>query len=117
MKDRMNRLVADSGMSYPEALDSETVEEDKALLAWLADGHFIFLGYRDYDLVQEGERRRFACGAGFRSWHYCVRQARPRFQKASPQITPEARNLARRSGTAGADQGEFARHGASAGIP
>ena len=30
------------------------LEEDKALLAWLADGHFIFLGYRDYDLVKEG---------------------------------------------------------------
>src|SRR3984893_8226997 len=45
MKGSMNSLVADSTKLYPESLDPETVEEDKALLASLADGHFIFLGY------------------------------------------------------------------------
>jgi glutamate dehydrogenase len=34
----------------------EEVEEGKALLRWLADNHFTFLGYRRYDLMQiDGE--------------------------------------------------------------
>src|ERR1700730_36009 len=55
MKERMHRLIAENEKPYPEALDPETVEEDKALLAWLADGHFIYLGYRVYDLVKEND--------------------------------------------------------------
>jgi len=35
------------------AADSEEVEEIKAFLNWAAERHFIFLGYRNYDLVQE----------------------------------------------------------------
>ena len=55
IKDKLNRLVADLRKPYPEALDPETVEEEKALLRWLAESHFTFLGYRDYDLVKEGD--------------------------------------------------------------
>jgi len=36
---------------------AEELEEFAAFLEWLEDGHFIFLGYRSYDLVDhEGER-------------------------------------------------------------
>src|SRR5262249_33180367 len=55
MKDHMNRLVADIREPYPPGLIPETVDEEKAFLAWLVNGHFIFLGYRDYDLVKEGD--------------------------------------------------------------
>jgi glutamate dehydrogenase len=55
MKANMNRLVAEIGVPCPEGLTAETVEEEKAFLAWLVNGHFIFLGYRDYDLVKEGD--------------------------------------------------------------
>src|ERR1700732_5346812 len=66
MEDRMNGLVGESRTPYPEALDLATIEEDKALLAWLAEGHFIFLGYRDYDLVNEGDEDvlRIVSGSG-----------------------------------------------------
>ncbi len=37
----------------PPPLPAEEVEEGKALLTWLADNHFTFLGYREYRL--EGE--------------------------------------------------------------
>jgi glutamate dehydrogenase len=40
----------------PPALDPAEVEEGKALIEWLADGHFTFLGYREYRLdVVDGE--------------------------------------------------------------
>ncbi|MDA0699790.1 MAG: NAD-glutamate dehydrogenase [bacterium] len=36
---------------------AEELEEYAAFLAWLEDGHFVFLGYRGYDLLEvEGER-------------------------------------------------------------
>ena len=35
----------------PVADEAETAAETEALLRWLADGHFTFLGYREYDLV------------------------------------------------------------------
>jgi glutamate dehydrogenase len=54
MKEHMNRVVAEIRTPYPEGLLPEVVDEDKAFLKWLADQHFIFLGYRDYDLVQKG---------------------------------------------------------------
>jgi glutamate dehydrogenase len=35
----------------PADEDAESAGEVEALLRWLADGHFTFLGYREYDLV------------------------------------------------------------------
>ncbi len=37
----------------PPPLDRAQTREDLAFLRWLADHHFTFLGYRDYDLVKE----------------------------------------------------------------
>jgi len=55
MKGRLNRLISDLKKPYVGGLDPATVEEDKAFLTWLAERHFTFLGYRDYDLIQEGD--------------------------------------------------------------
>jgi glutamate dehydrogenase len=38
----------------PPPLPTEQVEEGSALLRWLADGHFTFLGYRHYEIVDTG---------------------------------------------------------------
>ena len=38
----------------PGAVPPELVAESQALLHWLADDHFTFLGYRQHDLVQQG---------------------------------------------------------------
>src|SRR5437764_989988 len=45
--------LADSlALTAPSADDdAESAGEVEALLRWLADGHFTFLGYREYDLV------------------------------------------------------------------
>ncbi|HET6521221.1 MAG TPA: NAD-glutamate dehydrogenase domain-containing protein, partial [Geminicoccaceae bacterium] len=50
------------------ALDPEELAEAKALLRWVADNHFTFLGYACYDLVEEDGleqlRRRQETGLG-----------------------------------------------------
>ncbi len=45
--------VADGLEAAPPPLPAEEVADGAALLRWLGDGHFIFLGYRHYELVWE----------------------------------------------------------------
>ncbi|MGH3510324.1 MAG: NAD-glutamate dehydrogenase domain-containing protein, partial [Nocardioidaceae bacterium] len=48
--DVVDRLETD-----PPPLPEAEIEEGKALLRWLADDHFTFLGYREYRIEREGE--------------------------------------------------------------
>src|SRR3954471_4792035 len=45
----------------PPPLDPGDVAEAAALLEWLADGHFTFLGYRHYDLVYDSRNQVSLC--------------------------------------------------------
>jgi glutamate dehydrogenase len=94
MKDHMNRLIAEIRKPYPEGLIPETVEEDKAFLAWLTDRHFIFLGYRDYDLVTKGgeDVLRVVPGSGL---GILRETSQTKISKSFATVTPEARKLAR----------------------
>jgi glutamate dehydrogenase len=50
------RALADQLESHPP-VDEVQAFEGSALLRWLADGHFTFLGYRNYELVRgDGQR-------------------------------------------------------------
>jgi len=40
----------------PPPLPADEVDEARAFLAWLADDHFTFLGYRDYEFLGEEEQ-------------------------------------------------------------
>jgi glutamate dehydrogenase len=52
----------------PPSIDATDIAEAKALLEWLSDDHFTFLGYREYDLVTKdgdtGLRVRSQTGLG-----------------------------------------------------
>jgi glutamate dehydrogenase len=50
------RALADQLESEPPVDESRALE-GAALLRWLADGHFTFLGYRHYELVRDGGQR------------------------------------------------------------
>ena len=54
--------IADELPAEPAAADlrEQEVEEARELLRWLADDHFTFLGYREYQLAEDGRR---ACAA------------------------------------------------------
>src|SRR3569833_609986 len=60
------RTLADDLRERPPALPDEETEQGVALLDWLADDHFTFLGYREYALETgaDGERLRAVPGTG-----------------------------------------------------
>jgi glutamate dehydrogenase len=51
----MARSLADELTTAPPPLPVDEVSDGAALLRWLADGHFVFLGYRHYELVWDAE--------------------------------------------------------------
>ena len=55
MRDRAALLSAELLESPPVGLDPDDVAEGAELLAWLADNHFTFLGYREYDLLVDDD--------------------------------------------------------------
>ncbi len=63
-------------------------------MAWLADGHFIFLGYRDYDLVQEGDEDilRVVPSSGL---GILRETSHTKVSQSFATVTPEVRRLAR----------------------
>jgi glutamate dehydrogenase len=52
MVERGRQIVADLDANAPP-VDAEELAESKALLEWILDNHFTFLGYHEYDLVVE----------------------------------------------------------------
>ncbi len=52
MRQRLHETVAGFVSTAPP-LGRTEVEEVKAFLEWVDDGNFVFLGYREYDLVRE----------------------------------------------------------------
>jgi glutamate dehydrogenase len=56
MEHQVEVVIEDLEENPPVALDTEEVEQGKALLRWLAEDHFTFLGYREYCLEEvEGD--------------------------------------------------------------
>jgi glutamate dehydrogenase len=92
MRSRVPELIAEL-REPPPSLDREEHEEAAALLAWMEDRHFTFLGFREYELVeQDGEARLLRLpGSGLGILRDSSDGGRP---SASP-LTPRARALAR----------------------
>ena len=51
MRGRAREICAELE-TQPPPLDAEIVKESRELLEWMADDHFTFLGYREYELIQ-----------------------------------------------------------------
>ncbi len=94
MRNKMKRLVADLKTPYPPGLDSEFVDEVRTLFTWLANGHFTFLGYREYDLINENgeDVLRVVPGSG----QGILRETKEtKVSMSFASVTPEVRRLAR----------------------
>ena len=52
----------------PPPLPREEVSENRAFLQWLAEDHFLLLGYRRHDLATIEWRGRAAAGTRQRPW-------------------------------------------------
>jgi glutamate dehydrogenase len=65
MRERAEAIAADLGERFGERGSVHEAREAEAFLGWLADEHFTFLGYREYELVDEdGEGLRSVPGSG-----------------------------------------------------
>ena len=109
------RAVANELDRAPLPVPKSHASEARALLAWMHDGHFVFLGYRYYQLKRGRSRdalvRDGASGLGI------LRERSSR--KAPPPIvlTGPPAPAGARARTAGAHQGQHAVHRASRQLP
>ncbi len=93
MRQRAQDLVAELS-SKPPPVEPDTVSEVRELLEWMADDHFTFLGFREYDMLSEdGEDvLRPVSGSGLG----ILRESGEGPVSASfAQLPPEVRRLAR----------------------
>src|SRR5712691_652184 len=93
MRGHVREIVADLD-ERPPPVDRDELAETKALLEWIDDDHFTFLGYREYELrTQDGEEVLTSVpdsGLGI------LRQAaRKPVSHSFAQLPPEVRKLAR----------------------
>ncbi len=58
MRSVAQSLIEELDRNPPPPVDPALVEETKAFLAWLNEDNFTFLGYREYDLIDEGDQAR-----------------------------------------------------------
>ena len=58
MRSRTQALIDEFDQHPPPTIDPALVDETKAFLAWLAEDNFTLLGYREYDLIDEGDEAR-----------------------------------------------------------
>jgi len=86
MRERMQALVDEPA---PPGVDPAELEEARALLQWLCDDHFTFLGYREYAF--DGELLRGIEGSGLG----LLRGGSGEVSRAFAKLPPHVRELAR----------------------
>jgi glutamate dehydrogenase len=92
MREQVHKILEEFDQQ-PPPVDEAELAEARALLEWIDDHHFTFLGYRSYDLVNEhGEDLlRPVPGTGLGILRQQTKPASGSFAK----LPPEARRLAR----------------------
>jgi glutamate dehydrogenase len=58
MRSRAQALIEEFDRRPPASVDPALVDESKAFLGWLTEDNFTFLGYREYDLLDDGAEAR-----------------------------------------------------------
>ncbi len=86
MREQMEAVVREPP---PASVDPAEAEEARALLAWLAEHHFTFLGYREYAF--DGEELRSVPGSGLG----IMRGGSGEVSSAFAKLPPHVRALAR----------------------
>lgn len=57
MRERMRELAEGIGSERPAPVEGSDLDEARAFLSWVADDHFTFLGYREYEVATvDGEQ-------------------------------------------------------------
>ena len=93
MREQVRSILAELD-ERPPPVDEAELAEARALLEWIEDHHFTFVGYRSYDLVQQdgADMLRPVPGTGLG----ILRQGQTKTASGSfAKLPPEARRLAR----------------------
>jgi glutamate dehydrogenase len=90
MRERMDVLVAALASTPPVGVEPAEADEARAFLAWLADHHFTFLGYREYALEEDTLRGVDGTGLGLLRG-----EGRGHVSTAYAKLPPAVRALAR----------------------
>jgi glutamate dehydrogenase len=94
MRERVREILTRLS-EEPPPVDHEELAEARALLEWIDQGHFTFLGYRAYDLQVQGDDEDVLCpvpGTGLG----ILRESAARPQSGSfSKLPPRVRRLAR----------------------
>ena len=93
MRQRAVEIGAALEASPPAGVPTAEVEEARALLGWLVDDHFTFLGYRDYRLVERHGRDTLVAetGSGLGILRHDEHHSSPSFDRLTPQARAKAR--------------------------
>lgn len=94
--DQAASIVADL-KENPPPLPAEEVEEAQALLKWMIDNHFTFLGYREYDYLasKDSERLEIVPNSGLGLLYDPARRVMER-ASGEPALSPEVREFLQR---------------------
>ncbi|SLN15900.1 NAD-glutamate dehydrogenase [Oceanibacterium hippocampi] len=88
------REVAQSLKDNPPPLEAAEVEEGRALLDWMADNHFTFLGFREYNYSQAGGNKGWKIvgqsGLGI------LRDPERRIMRGRTEMSPEVQEFLHR---------------------
>ena len=93
MRAEVHAAIAEIEQS-PPPIPEEELAEARALLQWMHDDHFTFLGYREYEIRTEGDEDVLASVEGTGLGILRVKGEQPHSLSFS-KLTPEVRRLAR----------------------
>ncbi|HEY6798399.1 MAG TPA: NAD-glutamate dehydrogenase [Kineosporiaceae bacterium] len=93
MRARARMIAEELEESVPPGIGEEQALEAQGLLHWLADGHFTFIGYREYRLVEaDGQTRLVAQhGSGLGILRYDQTTVSSAFERLSEAARAKAR--------------------------
>ena len=90
MRERAVELASELREDPPPTVEADEVAESAEFLDWLADNHFTFLGYREYDLSADGDTLTPLADSSLG-----VMRHAPDTSTSFAKLAPEVRQLAR----------------------
>ena len=95
MREAAERIAAELRRTPPAGIDAEEIGEGVELLHWLADGHFTFLGYREYSLTGTDTDEEDALVGLNGTGLGILRHDQRRESSSYGRLTPQARSKSR----------------------
>jgi glutamate dehydrogenase len=80
----------------PPPLENEEVDEARALLSWMSDNHFTFLGYREFEFGDSAKGKKDSWNIVKDSGLGILRDPTRRIMSGNREMTPEVRDFLRR---------------------